>query len=111
MALVALCVLGCTLVGRRVYATGCKADAARLTGVLAGILVSSRLGTDDPSIGQAYPLPAFSAAFLGSTQFRGGRFNMWGTVVAIYVPAAEVEAFSSRMRRSGTPTSSTAPRC
>lgn len=109
VALVVWYVLECTSVGRRVYATGGNADAARLAGIrtslvvvgslvacglvaaLAGILVSSRLATGDPSIGPAYLLPAFSAAFLGSTQFRGGRFNVWGTVVAVYVLATGIK--------------------
>lgn len=102
-------VLERTPVGRRIYATGGNLEAARLAGVrtqlvvvgslvacaaiaaLAGILVSARLATGDPTIGPAYLLPAFSAAFLGSTQFRGGRFNIWGTVVAVYVLAAGVK--------------------
>jgi ribose transport system permease protein len=109
VALAVWYVLERTPVGRRVYATGGNIEAARLAGVrtglvivaalvtcaaiaaLAGILVSSRLGTGDPTIGPAYLLPAFSAAFLGSTQFRGGRFNVWGTVVAVYVLAAGVK--------------------
>jgi len=57
----------------------------------SGLLVSSALGTGDPTIGPAYLLPAFSAAFLGSTQFRGGRFNVWGTVLAVYVLATGVK--------------------
>lgn len=102
-------VLECTPAGRRVYATGGSADAARLAGVrtsltvvlslmvcgalaaLAGVLVSSRLATGDPTIGPSYLLPAFSAAFLGSTQFRAGRFNVWGTVIAVYVLATGVK--------------------
>jgi ribose transport system permease protein len=98
-----------TPAGRRVYATGGNPEAARLAGVrtgkvviaalvlcgiiaaLAGLLVSARLNTGDPTIGPAYLLPAFSAAFLGSTQFRGGRFNVWGTVIAVYVLATGVK--------------------
>jgi ribose transport system permease protein len=109
VALVTWYVLERTPAGRRVYATGGNAEAARLAGVrtemvvvgsliacgtiaaLAGVLVSSRLGTGDPTIGPAYLLPAFSAAFLGSTQFRGGRFNVWGTVLAVYVLATGVK--------------------
>jgi ribose transport system permease protein len=109
IALVVWYVLERTPVGRRVYATGGNLEAARLAGVrtglvvigslivcaaiaaIAGILVSARLGTGDPTIGPAYLLPAFSAAFLGSTQFRGGRFNVWGTVVAVYVLATGVK--------------------
>jgi ribose transport system permease protein len=98
-----------TPLGRRVYATGGNIEAARLAGVrvvavvicslvacatiaaFAGMLVTSNLGTGDPTIGPAYLLPAFSAAFLGSTQFRGGRFNVWGTIVAVYVLATGVK--------------------
>jgi ribose transport system permease protein len=101
-------VLERTRLGRRVYATGGNTEAARLAGVrtstvlvgsliacgmiaaFAGILVSANLGTGDPTIGPSYLLPAFAAAFLGSTQFRGGRFNVWGTVMAVYVLAVGV---------------------
>ncbi len=97
-----------TPLGRRVYATGGNIDAARLAGInvsavvvgalvvcgavssLGGVMISSRLGTGDPTLGPSYLLPAFSAAFLGSTQFKGGRFNVWGTVVAVYVLATGV---------------------
>jgi ribose transport system permease protein len=109
VALVAWYVLECTPIGRHVYATGGNTEAARLAGVrtsvvvvvalvacgaiaaFSGLLVSSALGTGDPTIGPAYLLPAFSAAFLGSTQFRGGRFNVWGTVLAVYVLATGVK--------------------
>jgi ribose transport system permease protein len=36
-------------------------------------------------------LPTFAAAFLGSTQFKPGRFNVWGTMVAVYVLATGVK--------------------
>jgi ribose transport system permease protein len=109
VALVGWYVLELTPVGRHVYATGGNTEAARLAGVrtgavvvlalvccgaiasFSGLLVTSALGTGDPTIGPAYLLPAFSAAFLGSTQFRGGRFNVWGTVLAVYVLATGVK--------------------
>jgi ribose transport system permease protein len=109
VGLVVWYVLERTPLGRRVYATGGNIEAARLAGVrvaavvigsliatgviaaFAGMLVSANLATGDPTIGPAYLLPAFSAAFLGSTQFRGGRFNVWGTVVAVYVLATGVK--------------------
>jgi ribose transport system permease protein len=98
-----------TPVGRRVYATGGNIEASRLAGVntsrvligamvtcgilaaIAGVLASSQIDTGDPTIGPSYLLPTFSAAFLGSTQFRGGRFNVWGTVVAAYTLAMGVK--------------------
>ena len=44
----------------------------------------SRNGSADPQLGGlALTLPALSAAFLGSTAFRPGRFNALGTVVAV----------------------------
>jgi ribose transport system permease protein len=36
-------------------------------------------------------LPAFAAAFLGSTQLKPGRFNVWGTLLAVYVLATGVK--------------------
>ena len=102
-------VLERTPLGRRIYATGGNIQAARLAGVrvsavifgtlaitglvaaLAGTLESASLGSADPTLGPAYMLPAFSAAFLGSTQFRGGRFNVWGTIVAVFVLATGVK--------------------
>jgi ribose transport system permease protein len=98
-----------TPVGRRLYATGGNIEAARLAGVstsrvligamvacgilaaVAGLLASSQVDTGDPTIGPGYLLPTFSAAFLGSTQFRGGRFNVWGTVAAAYTLAVGVK--------------------
>lgn len=109
LAIVIWFVLEHTPVGRRVYATGGGADAARLAGVrtsrvifaafvasaviasLAGVLQTASIGTGDPNIGPSYLLPAFAAAFLGSTQIKPGRFNVWGTVLAVYVLATGVK--------------------
>lgn len=89
-----------TSFGRRLYATGYETEVARLGGVrvdrlrmlallgsatlagIAGICVTASLGAGDPTVGPGYLLPAFAAVFLGATQFRSGRFNAWGTVVA-----------------------------
>ena len=98
-----------TPLGRRVYATGGNEAATRLAGVRThlvitgafvasgtvaagvGVLLASRLGTGDPTSGPSFLLPAFSAVFLGATQFRAGRFNVWGTIVAVYVLAVGVK--------------------
>jgi ribose transport system permease protein len=89
-----------TVTGRRIYATGFNQGAARLTGIktgkirfgslivsgavagVAGVLLCSQVSSGSPEIGPPYLLDAFAAAFLGATQF-GGRFNAWGTVVAV----------------------------
>jgi ribose transport system permease protein len=43
------------------------------------------------TFGPTLLLPAFAAAFLGSTQLQPGRFNVWGTLIAIYVLATGVQ--------------------
>lgn len=99
-----------TPVGRNLYAIGGNSEAARLAGVrvrnwtfltlvtsatisgIAGVFYASLSG---PSLtfGQTLLLPAFAAAFLGSTQIRPGRYNVWGTVLAVYVLATGVQGF------------------
>jgi ribose transport system permease protein len=92
-----------TVTGRRLYATGFNAEAARLAGVrtrrlrsigllvsafiagIGGIMVVSRVGAGSPDVGPSYLLDAFAAAFLGATQIRNGRFNPWGTLIAVLV--------------------------
>lgn len=94
-------VLERTRTGRLMYASGFGPEAATLAGVnvtrlkliallssalvssFAGIILLGRIQAADATSGAAYMLPAFSAAFLGATQFRNGRFNSWGTVVAV----------------------------
>jgi ribose transport system permease protein len=94
-------VLEQTVFGRHIYAAGYGPDVARLIGVrvarlrttslvcsallgsFAGVALASQLGSADPTVGPEYLIPAFSAVFVGATQFRHGRFNPWGTVVAV----------------------------
>lgn len=108
-ALLAWYVLEHTPVGRRVHATGANTDAARLAGVqtrryvlgafvvsgglasLAGVLVAAKIGSVSPQLGPPYLLPAYAACFLGATQIKPGRFNVWGTVMAIYLLATGVQ--------------------
>ena len=58
--------------------------AASLMGALGGVLYAGTQGAADPSSGAALLLPAFAAAFLGSTSVVPGRFNPWGSLVAVY---------------------------
>lgn len=107
IALVVWWVLAFTPVGRYLYAIGSSPDAARLSGVrvdlytwlslvaagtiagIAGVFYASLSG---PSLtfGGGLLLPAFAAVFLGSTQITPGRFNVWGSVLSIYVLATGV---------------------
>jgi ribose transport system permease protein len=108
LAIIVWWLLDQTPVGRYIYAIGGNSDAARLSGVhvdrwtwltlilsggvagFGGILYTSLTGPS-LSFGATLLLPAFAAAFLGSTQLQPGRVNVWGTVIAIYVLATGVE--------------------
>ena len=109
VALVVWYVLEHTPVGRRAYAVGAGQDAARLAGVpvrlhlfwpfvatgifasLAGVLVAAKVGSVSSGLGPPYLLPAFAGAFLGTTQVKVGRFNVWGTMLALYLLATGVK--------------------
>ncbi len=109
LAVILWYILEHTPIGRHIYATGGNPEAARLSGVatgkivagsliaaatiaaLAGVLVTSRLSSAAPDVGPSYLLPAFAAAFLGSTQIKNGQYNVWGTVIAVYVLATGVK--------------------
>lgn len=97
-----------TPAGRYLHAIGGNAEAARLSGVrierwttvsllISGVLASTAgvlyTSLNGPSLdfGGSLLLPAFAAAFLGSTQLIPGRFNVWGTLLAIYVLATGVQ--------------------
>jgi len=101
VALVIWFVLEHTATGRRLYATGFNPESARLAGVktarlrfaslivsallagAAGVVLASTLGSGDPQAGVPYLLLAYAAAFLGASQLRPGRFNAWGTLIAV----------------------------
>ncbi len=91
--------------GRRLYVLGANPRAGELTGIspnryvplafiasgiltaLAGVLLASRLGVGNPSVGPEFLLPAFAAALLGATSVRPGRVNVWGTILAVLILA------------------------
>jgi ribose transport system permease protein len=91
-----------TAIGRRVLFVGRGREVARLSGIdtnrvragcliasslmgaLGGVLYAGTQGAADPSSGASYLLPAFAAVFLGSTSIVPGRFNPWGSLVAVY---------------------------
>jgi ribose transport system permease protein len=94
-----------TTSGRYMYAVGFDRETARLTGLpvarlrAAGYLVSGVLGAAIGVVyaillssavaggGDGFLIPAFSAAFLGATQVFPGRFNTWGTLLAVLLLA------------------------
>jgi ribose transport system permease protein len=51
---------------------------------VAGILYAGAAGGIDPTSALTLLLPAFAAAFLGSTTILPGQFNPWGAFVSVY---------------------------
>jgi ribose transport system permease protein len=95
-----------TPVGRYLLFLGGNAEASRLAGIsvkrvrtgafvaagllssIAGILLVGKLGVADPTVGPSYLLPPYAAAFLGLAAVQLGRFNVVGTVIAVYLLTA-----------------------
>ena len=101
-----------TPLGRRLLFVGRGREVARLNGIAvdhvrvgalvmsgvlssaAGIVYAGVLGSADPYSGLNFLLPAFAAAFLGATTIQPGRFNPWGTIVAVYFLATGITGLS-----------------
>jgi ribose transport system permease protein len=97
-----------TVAGRQMRATGANRTAAKLSGIhtgraritafvlagvlsaIAGMLVTAQVGAADASSFPSYLLPAYAAAFLGATAIRPGFFNVWGTLIAIFLVAVGI---------------------
>lgn len=91
-----------TPLGRYLYFVGANRQVSRLSGIPvsgiragslivsavvsagAGVVLAGTLDASSPSISAAYLLPAFAAVFLGATAITPGRFNPWGTFIAVY---------------------------
>lgn len=91
-----------TPLGRRMAFVQSNREVARLAGLkvkwiragglvatsffagVAGLILIGTNGSVNPAQGANYLLPAFAAAFLGSTAIKPGRFNAFGTFIAVY---------------------------
>jgi ribose/xylose/arabinose/galactoside ABC-type transport system permease subunit len=104
-----------TLVGKYSVAMGSNYEGARLAGIpvgrlkillftlsglaagLAGVLVTSRLGSGVPNIGQGVEFDVIVAAVLGGVSLAGGR----GTVLATCAGAAMLVVIQSALNMNG----------
>lgn len=97
--IVVLLTLKLTKLGRFIYAIGNNAEAAKILGIkvdtirtmifafvgllcaIAGILMLSRLGTAQPSIGDTWQLNSIAAAVIGGVALTGGIGNPFGALI------------------------------
>jgi ribose transport system permease protein len=101
-----------TRLGRRILFVGRNRTVSRLTGLhvarlrwgaltaggfvagLAGLVYAGTSGAASPGAGTSFMLPAIAAVFLGSTAISPGRFNAWGTLIAVYFLSTGVNGLS-----------------
>lgn len=105
-------ILGHTPWGRSLQGVGANPRAAEIVGLpvdrliwqsfmvggllsgVAGVLLLAVSGSGAPGVGPGYLLPALAAALLGATTIQPGRFNVLGTLVAVYFLAATVSGLT-----------------
>ncbi len=101
--LIAYYILRHTKIGRYIYATGSNEEATMYSGIktekvkrfvyavsgmmaaLAGILITSRLGSAQPTSGVGYELDAIAAVVLGGTSMAGGIGTIAGTAIGALI--------------------------
>jgi ribose transport system permease protein len=64
-----------------------------LISAFAGVIYAGTIGAADPASGLQFLLPAFAAVFLGATAITPGRFNPWGSLIAIYFLITGITGF------------------
>ena len=103
IVVIAWIVLTYRAAGRALYAIGGSAEVARLAGVnvrkatlivytlcalaagLAGVILSARLDSAQPSSGIGYELDTIAAVVIGGASFSGGIGGIGGTVVGVLI--------------------------
>jgi ribose transport system permease protein len=101
--IVSLLLLQRTPLGRKIYALGGNEKVAFLAGIpvnkylifvymisgvlasLAGLVLTSRLGSAEPTAGTGYELDAITAVVLGGTSLSGGEGKIWGTLIGALI--------------------------
>lgn len=101
--IIAWYILTQTRYGRYVYALGGNEDSARLSGIntnkvktlvyvisgitaaLAGVIVTSRVGSASPNAGAGFELDAIAAVVLGGTSLSGGEGSITGTLIGAMI--------------------------
>lgn len=96
-------ILSKTILGRRIFATGSNVDAARLSGIntdlittiaymfsgtgaaLAGIMLTARLLSAQPTAGTSYELEGIAAAVIGGVSMMGGQGSIAGAVMGAFI--------------------------
>lgn len=103
VAVIGSILLSRTSLGRYTFALGSNEEAVRLAGVnvarwkvivyslggaicgISGLLISSRLNSAQPALGQGYELDAIAAVVIGGTSLAGGTGTVLGSVIGAFI--------------------------
>jgi ribose transport system permease protein len=103
VAIISSFILSRTIFGRYVYSIGSNEEAAQLSGInvnfhklmiyvvcgllsgLAGVLLTARLVSAQPSAGTGYELDAIAAAVIGGASLMGGVGTVGGTIIGAFI--------------------------
>ncbi|RZT60904.1 monosaccharide ABC transporter membrane protein (CUT2 family) [Microcella alkaliphila] len=101
-----------TTYGRRIYAVGGNAEAARLSGIrtgavrvgvfaisgacsaLAGLVLISRAGSAQPGMATGLELTAIAAVVIGGTSIMGGQGAVWRAFVGVMILTVIANGFN-----------------
>jgi ribose transport system permease protein len=101
--IILLVVLQKTVFGRGVYAIGGNEEVARLSSLptfriktlvyvisgamsaLAGVILTSRLSSSQPTAGEGFELDAIAAVVIGGTSLAGGKGRLFGTFIGALI--------------------------
>lgn len=91
------------VIGRQIFAVGSNEEAARLSGIrtdnirifaylfsglmasIAGIIMTARINSGQPTIGVAYEANAIAAAVIGGASMAGGHGSISGTILGAFI--------------------------
>lgn len=103
IAIIAVYALSQTRFGRYLYALGGNEDASRLSGIntdkiktlvyvvsgfasaIAGVIITSRIGSASPNAGTGFELDAIAAVVIGGTSLAGGEGTITGTLIGALI--------------------------
>lgn len=101
--IIAVYILSQTRFGRYLYALGGNEDSARLSGIntdkiktlvyvvsgfasaIAGVIITSRIGSASPNAGTGFELDAIAAVVIGGTSLAGGEGKITGTLIGALI--------------------------
>lgn len=103
VAAISIYVLSQTRFGRYLYALGGNEESAKLSGIntdkikmltyvvsgfvsaIAGVIITSRIGSASPNAGTGFELDAIAAVVIGGTSLAGGEGKISGTIIGALI--------------------------